>query len=226
LIENDRRVRIICGHYGSGKTEFAVNYAVKLAERGGKPVLADIDILNPYFRSRERTEELGKLGIRVIGSSVHAPAVAVPAVSSEIYSVFDNRKVDAIVDVGGDRAGADVLKRFSDHFTHPEEYDLFLVINANRPSTGTAGQVEDYIKSIEKGCGLEVSGLINTTHMLKSTAAEDLIKGWELSKSVSMRTGIPIKYNAGLARLADEIPDEMKNNFFPIELYMRDDWMS
>ncbi len=219
-------MRIISGHYGSGKTEFAVNYAVKLAELGGKPVLADIDIINPYFRSRERAVQLEELGIRVIGSSVYAPAVAVPAIAAECYSVFDNRAVDAVVDVGGDRAGADVLNRFSDHFTHPEEYDLFFVINANRPSTQSEKQVEEYIKSIEKGCGLKVTGLINTTHMLKSTTAKDLVKGWELSQSVSMQTGIPVKYNVGLARLADEIPDEMKNNFFPIELYMRDDWMS
>lgn len=226
MIENDRRVRIISGHYGSGKTEFAVNYAVKLAEKGGNPALADIDIINPYFRSREQASALEKLGIRVISSSINAPGVAAPAISADVYSVFDNRSSDAVVDVGGDEAGARVLSRFADHFTHPEEYDLFFVINAYRPATETAGQVEAFIESIEKGSRLKVSGLINTTHMLKSTSADDLIRGWELSTQVSERTGIPLKYNVGLSRLIDEIPDDIKMNFFPIELYMRDEWMS
>ena len=226
MIEDDRRVRIIAGHYGSGKTEFAVNYAVKLAELGLKPVLADIDIINPYFRSRDRTEELEALGVKVIGSSVFAPAVDVPAVTSEVYSVFDNREVPAVLDVGGDRAGTDVLRRFSDHFKHPEEYDLFFVVNAYRPGTSTAAKVIDYIKSIEDSCGLEVSGLINTTHMLKSTTSEDLVAGERLALRVSESTGIPLRYNAGIESLADQIPLEMKNNFFPLRLYMRDEWMS
>jgi hypothetical protein len=226
LIDNDRRVRIISGHYGSGKTEFAVNYVVKLAEKGGNPVLADLDIINPYFRSREKAKELQKLGVRVIGSSINAPAVAAPAVSAEINTVFDNRAVEAVIDVGGDEAGAKVISRFAAHFSHPEEYDLFVVINANRPATRTVVQVEQYIDSIEKGSGLNVTGLINTTHMLKSTSPDDLIRGWELSKKVSERTGIPVRYNVGLSRLINEIPNDIKMNFFPIELYMRDEWMS
>ena len=226
MIENDRRVRIISGHYGSGKTEFAVNYAVKLAQLGEKPVLADIDIINPYFRSRERADELAKLGIKLIGSSINAPAIDVPAVTSEVYGVFDNRSIPAVIDVGGDRAGTDVLRRFSDHFKHPEEYDLFLVVNAYRPGTRTPEGVLQYIDSIEDSCGLKVSGLINTTHMLKSTTVSDLKTGEALALEVSRRTGIPLRYNAGLEGLSDEIPESMMSNFFPLRLYMRDDWMS
>jgi MinD-like ATPase involved in chromosome partitioning or flagellar assembly len=142
-------VRIISGHYGSGKTEIAVNYAFKLAEMGRNPVLADLDIINPYFRSRERFKALEERGVKLIGSSIKAPGVDVPALSAEVYSVFDNRSLEAVVDVGGDKAGADVLKRFSDHFSNPEEYDLFIVINAYRPSTRTVRQIEEYIKMVD-----------------------------------------------------------------------------
>ena len=103
-MNEDRRVRIICGHYGSGKTEIAVNYAVKLAEAGQNPSLADIDVINPYFRSRERALELEQLGIRVIAGSIDASAIDLPAISAGVYSVFDNRSAPAVVDLGAIRA--------------------------------------------------------------------------------------------------------------------------
>ncbi|HAK46940.1 MAG TPA: hypothetical protein DCO79_13620, partial [Spirochaeta sp.] len=152
LIENDKRVRIICGHYGSGKTEFAVNYAIRLAKEGGKPVLADIDIINPYFRSRERTEELENLGVEVVASATSATALDVPAISAGIHSVFDDTSRDAVVDVGGNEAGVKVLNRFADHFRNSEEYELFFIINANRPETIECSQILEFIRSFENAC--------------------------------------------------------------------------
>lgn len=226
MIKDDRRVRIICGHYGSGKTEFAVNYAVKLAEAGGNPVLADIDVINPYFRSRERTAELEALGIRVAASSTKAVSLDLPAISSGVYSVFDDRNTNAVLDVGGDKGGITVLNRFSDHFSHPEEYDLFLVINAYREATREVSQIIEYIDIFENTCGLKVSGLINNTHMLKSTTAADLITGFKLASEVSEKTGIPLKYNSGLRALEAELPVEVKTDFFSIDLFLREEWMS
>lgn len=225
MIENDKRVRIICGHYGCGKTEFAVNYAVKLAEAGLKPVLADIDIINPYFRSRERTDALERMGVRVVASSINAPSIDVPAVSAGVYSAFDGDSA-AVVDVGGDSSGMSVLKSFSGHFSGANEYDLFFVININREAVSTTGKILEYIKSFEKKAGLSVTGLINNTHMLKSTTVEDLLNGAAVSEEVSSATGIPVLYHSGLAGIKDGLPDEMKERFFPLELYMRDDWMS
>ena len=100
----DNRIRIIVGHYGSGKTEFAVNYAVKLSELGKKVVLADLDVVNPYFRSREKTEELEKLGVKVIGSSIKGNSVDVPSVSAEIYGPLQDESLETVLDVGGDPA--------------------------------------------------------------------------------------------------------------------------
>ena len=226
MIADDRRVRIITGHYGSGKTEFAVNYAVKLAQQGKTAVLADIDIINPYFRSRERAGMLESLGVRLIAGSVDAPGLDLPALSADVYSFFDNKLVDAVVDAGGDAKGAAVLKRFSDRFDSPGDYDLLLVINANRPETRTAAQVLGYIASIEKASSLKVSGLINNTHMLKSTSVGDIIKGYRLSQEAAAESGVPLRYNAGLEGLFEELPDEIRQRYFPLELYMREEWMS
>lgn len=226
MIADDKRVRIICGHYGSGKTEFAVNYAMRLAESGVSPLLADIDVINPYFRSRERAEILEEQGIRLIAGSINASAIDVPAISAGVNAVFDDRGSDAVVDLGGDQAGVSVLKSFSDHFSDTEDYDLLFIINANRPSTERIEQVVDYVKLFEKTCGIRVSGLINNTHMLKSTTIKDLIKGYELSMKVSENTGIPLLYNAGLRQLEKSLSDEIRALFFPIDLFMRDDWMS
>ena len=226
MITDDRRVRIISGHYGSGKTEFAVNYAIKLAELGKTPVLADIDIINPYFRSREKEVELEKLGVKLIAGSIKASSIDVPAISAGVYSVFDNHNIDAVVDSGGDNAGMTVLKRFSDHFSNHDEYDLFFVINARRPETRKVSDVLNYINSFERTCGLKVSGLINNTHMLKSTTVEDVIAGWKLSTEVSEFTGIPLKYSSGMKTLEKDLPQEIRADFFPVDLYMRDDWMS
>ena len=226
MIDNDRRVRIICGHYGCGKTEIAVNYALKLAETGKNPVLADIDVINPYFRSRERSEFLEKSGVKVIASSINASAIDVPAISAGVYSVFDDKTRDAVLDVGGDHAGINVLKRFSDHYSSSDEYDLFFVLNANRPGTSGADEVLKYIQSFQDTSGLSVTGLINNTHMLKSTAADDIIRGYLLAEKVSSESGIPVRYNTGLAELKDSLPDDVKKIFFPLKLYMRDDWMS
>ncbi len=226
LVQNDKRVRIISGHYGSGKTEFAVNYAVKLAESGRNPVLADIDVINPYFRSRETAAVLKEMGIDVIASSTDATALSVPAISARVFSVFDDKSRDAVLDVGGEQNGITVLNRFSDHFDKTEEYDFFIVINAYRQATSDASQVEDYIRSFEEICGLSVSGLINNTHMLKSTTAADVICGFNLAVEVSDKTGIPLKYSTGLSMLEAGLPDEIRADFFPLKLYMREDWMT
>ena len=225
-MEEDRRVRIICGHYGSGKTEIAVNYAVRLAEAGLKPVLADIDVINPYFRSRERSTELEQKGVRLIAGSIDASGMDLPAISAGVYSVFDDESHPAVVDLGGDDGGVTVLKRFSDHFSRPEDYDLLMVINANRPSTTRPEQISEFVKGFEDICGLKVSGFINNTHMLKSTGIEDIVKGCRLAEEASGLTGIPLRYNAGLRHLENDLPDDIKRIFFPIDLYMRDEWMS
>ncbi|MDY0256352.1 ATP-binding protein [Gudongella oleilytica] len=223
-MKNDKRIRIVIGHYGSGKTEFSVNYAVKLAKMGRKVGLVDLDVINPYFRSREKTALLAEIGIKVVGSNLEGNALDVPAISGEAATPLQDKSYDAILDVGGDPAGARALGRYFP-ILRDGEYDMFFVLNANRPETQSVEKAMEYIAKIEATARAKVTGIVNNTHMLKATSAEDVIRGYDLAVKVSEATGIPLRYNSCLESLADKLPDEVKTNVFPIQLYMREEWM-
>ena len=123
-----KRIQIITGHYGSGKTEYAVNLALRLAAEGKKTVLADLDIVNPYFRSYEQTQRLEAAGIRVIVTSCGGVA-DIPAINPAVLSVFQDRSWTGVLDIGGDPIGARVLARFAPQL-QGEEFDLLYVHNA------------------------------------------------------------------------------------------------
>lgn len=223
-MDKDRRVRIITGHYGSGKTEFSVNYAIKLASLNKKVALVDLDVVNLYFRSREKEELLKEHSIRLIGSSIRASAVDIPAISAEVLAPLDDESYEAVIDVGGDPAGARTLARYDKYFT-PGNYDMFYVLNANRPETQTAQKALEYMIKIEDTARAKVTGIINSTHMLKDTTADDVIRGNELAKELSELANVPIKYNVALQSIVKDLPDNLEGQIFPIELYMREEWM-
>lgn len=225
MITDDKRIRIITGHYGSGKSEFSMNYITKLRELvDGKVAIADLDVVNVYFRTREKRELLESKGITVIDSSVRASTLDVPAVSPQIASTAGDPSYNYLMDVGGDSVGARVLGRFSSHITN-EDYDMFFVINANREETTTPEQVIEHIRSIERTSKLKVTGLINNTHLVRETTIDDVLKGQELAKRVSSMTNIPIKYVVCLETFIDKLPQNIEGQVFPIKLYMRDPWM-
>lgn len=224
MLLDDKRIRIIVGHYGSGKTEFSVNYAVKLSNLGKKVALVDLDIVNLYFRSREKAEDLQKLGIKVIGSSLKGSGVDIPAISSEIYTPIQDDSYDTILDVGGDPAGARTLGLYSEYFTK-KNCDMFFVVNANRPETQTVQKTIEYLKKIEDTARFKVTGIVNNTHMLKSTTCEDVLKGQILAEKLAEKLNIPIKYVVALENVAKELPSNLKGEIFPIKLFMRQEWM-
>ncbi|HBV67851.1 MAG TPA: ATP-binding protein [Clostridiales bacterium] len=222
----DKRLVIVIGHYGSGKTEFSVNYAVKMKENFENVNIADLDIVNPYFRSREKRDFFEKIGIKVFDSSIKNTAVDIPALPAQLMGVILNPNEKSVLDVGGDPVGARVLARYSEQIRNVE-YDMFFVINGNRPETNTAEGALKYLRMIEATSRLKVTGLINNTHMLKDTTAEDVEFGHELTKKVSWETDIPIRYEAVIKETAGKIKnEEILEKLFPINLYMREEWMS
>lgn len=178
----DKRIRIIIGHYGSGKSEFSVNYAVKLAEKGRKVALADLDIVNMYFRSREKAKEMEKLGVKVIASQINTPAVEVPSISAEVYAPLQDESYDFVIDVGGDQVGARALGRYVNYFKEGE-YDMFFILNANRPETQSAEKAYEYMVKIQDVSRAKITGIVNNTHLLKATTVEDVLrdKNWQWS---------------------------------------------
>ena len=224
MLDNDNRIRIVIGHYGSGKSEFSVNYAMKLAEQGKKVALADLDIVNMYFRSREKAEEMQAKGIRVIGSEIDTPAIEVPSISAAVYAPLQDESYDLILDVGGDQVGARALGRYHEYFQEGK-YDLFFVINANRPETQTVDKVLEYMAQIEAVSRAKITGLINNTHLLKSTTAEDVLRGNKLALEVSAKTNIDLRYNSVLESVVPDLPEDLEGEIFPIEMHIRKDWM-
>ena len=152
------RLTIITGHYGTGKTEFAVNLALHMASRGQTVSLADLDIVNPYFRSRERRDLLSEHGIRLIASSQACTDADVPSLPAELNAILDDRQLTGILDIGGDRVGARVLARYRPRILR-EDYQLLYVLNANRPEVRDVSSAISYLRAIESVTGLVCFGI-------------------------------------------------------------------
>ena len=200
---------IIVGHYGSGKTEFAANLALALSRAGRSVLAADLDIVNPYFRLRELREDFAPENIRVI-SSYYEDEMCLdsPALAASLRSCFEPEGTGEarIVDVGGDPAGATVLGRYA-ALLRGQEYGMWLVVNANRPQTREAGQVAAYIDAIQRASRLKVTGLVNNTHFLRETGAEDVLRGDALVREVGKLTGLPVICTAVEERLLPALRD-------------------
>ena len=226
MVADDRRIRIITGHYGSGKTEFAVNYVKKLRESvDGRVAIADLDIVNVYFRSREKKEELEEKGIQVIASNLDTAVADVPAVSGAMTMPVINKEYQYVVDLGGNDVGTLVLGRIKPLLDHAEA-DFFMVVNAYRPNTSTPEGIIEQMENLEYAAGLKVTGFINNTNLVRETTAECLLHGDEVLKEVTKRTGVPVKYVSYVKDvMTEEIPEGLSGELFPMEFHMRKTWM-
>lgn len=220
---NERRVRIITGHYGSGKTEFAVNYTFGLAGTGKKTAIVDLDIVNPYFRSREIEPQFNEKGIRVISSSIKGISGDLPALSPEIYTALQDTTYEVVLDVGGDKAGARALGRYHEYFDR-EPYDMLFVLNANRHQTSNVDGAVSYLRSIEDSSKQKVTALVNNTHLCGNTTVEDIMRGQRLCEDVSKVLEIPIKYIVAERRFIKMLPKGLHGEFLPIDIYMKKPW--
>ena len=216
------RISIITGHYGTGKTELSVNLALALAGEGSQVMLADLDIVNPYFRSRERRPQLEAAGVRVISSSQACSDADVPALPAELLSILENRDVRGVLDIGGDPVGARVLARFQPKIVQ-EDYQLIFVLNANRPEVRTAEAAVSYLRAIEATTGLTCSGLVNNTHLCGETTPAEIRKGAVLAGEVSRQTGLPILCHTAEARFLEDVSD-LREPVFPITINMKKPW--
>ena len=214
------RLTLVTGHYGTGKTEFAVNLALALAGAGRRVMLADLDIVNPYFRSREQRELLEAAGVRVVATSRALADADVPALPAELHAVLEDRTVRGVLDIGGDPSGARVLARYRPRILR-EDYQLLYVVNAARPEVRTAERSAEYLRAIEAVTGLRCTGLVNNTHLCGETGPEDIREGALLTEEVSRMTGVPIVCHAAEARFQERLRDL---NPFPMEIRMKKPW--
>ena len=216
------RLLIVTGHFGTGKTEFSVNLALALAREGEKVMMADLDIVNPYFRSRERREALEGAGVRLITSSQDSENADMPSLPAEILTVLEDRSYRGVLDIGGDPDGARVLARYQPKIT-AEDYQLLFVSNANRPEVRKADDAISYLRCIEEVTGLRCGGLVNNTHLCGETTAQEILRGAELAREISEKTGIPVLCHTAEERLIPAL-ESLKEPIFPISIQMKKPW--
>lgn len=210
-----KRVTLFCGHYGSGKTNVAVNYAVALNAQGKAVALADIDVVNPYFRSADSREELEKQGIEVVALPFAGTNVDLPALPQEVYGLVQRRDIFAVLDVGGDDRGAYALGRYVPYLREENDYEMLFVVNFCRPLTQDAESALAVLREIEAAAGLPFTGIVNNSNLGEETTAEIVERSIPLAKELSEKAGLPIRFTSVKEKLASLVRCE---NIFSLKL--------
>lgn len=203
----NKRISIFTGHFGSGKTEVAVNFALKLKERNPSTAIVDFDIVNPFFRATDAKEVLQSKNIWLVAPLYANTNVDVPALPAEIYTLFEKKEYSVVFDVGGDDLGARALSRFKEEIEN-DDYEIYFVINTRRPMTDTIDKIEQMISEIEGASRLKVSKLVNNTNLVGETTVEDVIEGHKMIKEVSQKRNIPIAFVSGFSQIVDEVKEK------------------
>lgn len=224
---------VVIGNFGSGKTELSLNLAFEEARAGNKVTLVDLDIINPYFRSTERKNELEEAGIKLFSPTYAMLGVEIPSLPAEIYSVFSNDSDVVIFDVGGDAAGAIALGQYKRFFKDIDNIEVLYVINARRPFSCELELNLDMIGKVTEAGRIGISALVNNTNLSQETSLAELIDGYDMVKRVSEETALPVKYTIGcepiISQFAEYAEREGLDPAFigtirPIERYMHRDW--
>lgn len=212
-----KRITLLCGHYGSGKTNVALNMAYDLKKSYDNVAIADLDIVNPYFRTKDSAKELEEKGIKLIVSEFAGSNVDIPAMPAEMYSLTDNKTVRAVIDVGGDDRGALALGRISPSILEENDYECLLVINKFRPLTPDVESTLEVMNEIETACGIKMTGLVNNSNLGAETTAEDVLGSLEYAEAVSKATQLRIVCTAVNEILFDGLKDKI-DNILPLKL--------
>ena len=210
-----KRLTLFAGHYGSGKTNIAVNYSLYLRSLGLSVTVADLDIVNPYFRTKDSTEVLAKAGISLIASPFANSNLDVPAMPPEVYRLVADREMYGVLDIGGDDRGALALGRYVPQIKEENNYEMLFVINKARPLTRDAASTVEVMQEIETACGLPFTAIVNNTNIGKATTARDVLDSQNYAREVSEKTGLPIKMTTVNHILLPQLPE---GDFFPLRL--------
>ncbi len=220
---NSKRVTIIAGHYGSGKTNIAVNYAIRLADDGKRVSVADLDIVNPYFRSKDSKDVMEAKGIRLISSDFANSNVDTPALPADAYAITDDKTSYSVVDVGGDDRGALALGRYAPEILKENDYEMLFVINKYRPLTSDALSCIEVMREIETACGIKFTGIINNSNLGTDTEEKHIVDSFSYADEVASLSGLQVVMTTVDKRLYDSVCDK-KENIMPLELYVRQSW--
>ena len=212
-------INIITGHYGSGKTEFAINLALKKMSEGKKVTICDLDIVNPYFRTSDVKNFLSQKGINVIASEFASSNVDIPVLPGEILSVFADSRTEAVLDVGDDEDGAVALGGFFNYIKN-REYRMFFVINTLRPMTANEDDILELAKKIEETSRLKITDIVNNTNLANLTDKNHILESVATVENCAQNMGVPVTYISGRRDVLKNLPENFKDKLFTLETFM------
>lgn len=213
-----KRVTLFAGHYGSGKTNIAVNYALMLKRSGKDVAIADLDIVNPYFRTKDSKDLLETSGIKLISSEFANSNVDLPALPAETYRLVIQHDLYSVIDVGGDDRGALALGRYTPYILEEGNYDMLFVANCYRPLTRTAAEALEVMREIEAAGGIPFTAIINNSNLGRETTPDDVISSRDFINELSRLSGLPVKFTSVDAGLGDV---EVDGELFKLKLSER-----
>ena len=216
------KIHIFSGHFGSGKTEVALNFAMKHRKSGEKVTIVDFDIVNPYFRTNDAREILEKNGIKLIANDYASTNLDMPTVPLNILSVFED-DATVIFDVGGDDDGALALGQYKQYFDK-YGYEMHLVVNTKRPLTENCEDLLEIAQRIEAASRLSFTDIYNNTNLSVQTDEKTLFSDYGEIEKLSQKMGIIIKKNCGTDAALMAVPENLKDTVFKMNIYIPKPW--
>ena len=206
-----KRLTLFAGHYGSGKTNIAVNYALHLAKEGKPVCIADLDIVNPYFRTADSRQELESAGVELISPQFANSNVDLPALPAQAYKLVQDKRCYGIMDIGGDDRGAYALGRYVPYMKQEKNYRMVYVANCDRPLTRTAAEALEVMQEIEAACGLAFTDIVNNSNLASETDVQAVLDSRDFIQELSELSGLPVFMTTVRADLAERVRKHIPN---------------
>lgn len=208
-----KRITLFAGHYGSGKTCIAVSFAEYLKKMNNRVSIVDLDIVNPYFRTKDSEKELAEMGIELICSEYANTNLDAPALPKEIYTAVSDKSHSLVIDVGGDDRGAVALGRYTPDILAENDYDMYFVANSFRPLTKTPEDALEIMREIEFASHIPFTGIVNNSNLGDETTAEDVMNSQSFVQKLSEISGLPIAMTTCTENVYDELSGNIPNLF-------------
>lgn len=212
-----KRLTLFAGHYGSGKTNIAVNYALHLAKEGKPVCIADLDIVNPYFRTADSRQELESAGVELISPQFANSNVDLPALPAQAYKLVQDKRCYGIMDIGGDDRGAYALGRYVPYMKQEKDYRMVYVANCYRPLTRTAAEALEVMQEIEAACGLAFTDIVNNSNLASETDVQAVLNSRDYIQELSELSSLPVFMTTVRADLAEALREHIPN-ILPLRL--------
>lgn len=212
-----KRLTLFAGHYGSGKTNIAVNYAIHLKDMGYPVVIADLDIVNPYFRTKDSETELKEKGIELLCSPYAGSNLDIPSLPQEMYRAVQDKNTYAVMDIGGDDVGAVALGRFAPFIKEEDNFEMIFVVNFFRPLTRTADEALEIMREVEAASHLKFTAIANNSNLGEDTTAEDILSTVSETEKLSEMSSLPVIMTSVKKELVIALEEKI-DNLFPLSL--------